>query len=106
MEIWILIFSLLAIAFFGCTAAEMYENYQFNKVMRNRYMKELARAARANKKKKTLNSFEEIRKRRELETTSSTGEEQISLLVCNEEEEDAAEKLIKQAKEKKINCER
>ena len=97
MEIWILIFSLLAIGFFGCVAAEIYENYQFNKVMRNRYMKELARAVRASK----------IRKGREVETTSSTGEEQIaekaSSLVCNEEEEeDAAEKLIKEAKEKKV----
>lgn len=83
MEIWILIFLLLAIGFFGCVAIEIYENYQFNKMMRNRHMKELRRAA-LEKKPLDYYSLEEIRKLLELEgyktsgvkTTLPTGEEQ------------------------------
>ena len=130
MEIWILIFPLLAIFWLGAAVIEIYENYQFNKTMRNRHMKELARAARASKKKSLdYYNLEEIRKFLEMEgyktsevkTTLATGEEQIlgpgvvyfdikkvgtvTGTVGHEEmgtNLNEAEKLIKEVKEKKI----
>lgn len=83
MEIWILIFPLLAIFWIGAAIIEIYENYQFNKTMRNRHMKELRRAARE-KKPLDYYSLEEIRKFLDLEgyktsgvkTILPTGEEQ------------------------------
>lgn len=41
MEIWILIGVFLAFGFVGCLVCEAYENYQMNKWMRERHLREL-----------------------------------------------------------------
>lgn len=86
MEIWFVIFPLLALFWLGAAAIEIYENWKFNQIMRQRHMKELARAA-CTRQKKPLDYYtpEEIRKFLELEgyktsgvkVTLSTGEEQV-----------------------------
>lgn len=118
MEIWILIFPLLAIFWLGAAAIEIYENWKFNQIMRQRHMKELKRAVREWEKKNYYTAAE-IKKLLELEerakpfphktsgvkTTLTTGEEQVlgpgTIYFGGIDNE--AEKLIKEARDKKID---
>ncbi len=110
MEIWILIGALLAFGFIGCLVCEAYENIQMNKWMRQRHLRELKLAMRQLEHPEFFSrthdvSADEIRKaldKQKIGTVTGT-----SLLRNEELEEmganlDEAEKLIKEAKEKKI----
>lgn len=128
MEIWFVIFPLLAVGFLIGAWIEIYENYKFNKQMRQRHMKELRRAMRE-WEKKNYYTEDEIKKLLELEghkvkgvrtilsdgsieelgegtvyfdtkkVTATVGYEQLEEMGVNLNE---ADKLLKEAVEKKV----
>lgn len=110
MEIWILIFPLLAIFWLGAAAIEIYENWKFNQIMRQRHMKELRRAARENKKPLDYYNLEEIRKLLELEgykvSEGRTGEEQVlgpGTIYFGKEEDNEVDKILREARDRRVD---